>query len=290
MLTVLFQEAIDPFRFRPQVLTILLWAVVSLSVQFSKSFQTYLAQSHVYATHSVSSLGLVWLFISSVLRVCGLLFSVRSTYSAALSLRSLQYSWFIGPPFLCVWGQTAEGQKERKSIKGSPYPTETTASLIGKEGSCYSRVATAATIGLFQAGPHENRKKERKRNQSVSIYFLEFSRTPFPILQARTKLGFPLELSVHIKVCFQMLGCILSTPRDTARKRNPKKEKEILNSPLILWYVEFWPSSPALLLLFTFQSLQIAAPRFYNYLPVGIRQCVSSILSKMELSLQIFFK
>lgn len=82
-----------------------------------QSLQTYLAWSHVYATHSVSSLGLVWLFISSVLRVCCLLFSVRSTHSVVLSLLSLQYFWFIWFHPFSVSG--ANQQKDRKRGKAS---------------------------------------------------------------------------------------------------------------------------------------------------------------------------
>lgn len=67
--------------------------------------------------------------------------------------------------FLVHWATLSQclgpssSRMERKSIKSSPYPTETSASLIGKQGSCYSPAATAATIGLFQV----NRRKEKKK-------------------------------------------------------------------------------------------------------------------------------
>lgn len=145
--------------------------------------------------------------------VCCLLFSVRSTHSVAPSPWSLQYFWFIVYPFSMV---EANQQKDRKGGKASKArPTLLRPLLLLLE----RKVATAATIGLLQDGTHENRKKEKKKILECFHIGSWVFMNPFPILQARTKLGFPLVLAVHISVCFQVLGCMLSTPRDTSRKR-----------------------------------------------------------------------
>lgn len=86
----------------------------------------------------------------------------------------------------------------------------------------------------------EQKKGKEKKIGCFRILSWVF-KNPFPILQARTKLRFPLALSVHISVCFQVLGCSLSTPRDTARKRNAK----LTLDSVILWILVFFLSPPA---------------------------------------------
>lgn len=81
--------------------------------------------------HSVASLGRGLRFISSVLRVCGLLFSVRSVYVLLLVCDLFNTSQFLGTPFFSVWSQVAGGQKEKKHQRLTP-PIETTADGRGR--------------------------------------------------------------------------------------------------------------------------------------------------------------
>lgn len=137
--------------------------------------------------HSVASLGRGLRFISSVLRVCGLLFSVRSIHVLLLVCNLFNTSQFLGTPFFSVWSQVAGGQKEKKHQRLTP-PIETTADGRGRFPLfnlvfCRSPIATAATTGWLWACTRNNRKKKKEEKRGVSVYFLEFLETLFPLFK-----------------------------------------------------------------------------------------------------------
>lgn len=119
MLIVLCEEAIDPVRFRPQVLTIFLWAVVSVTVQFSKALQTSsLDWSGVYAIQWP-----IWYMgidLSLHFSVFGLVFSFRSIHVPLPLCDVFCTSWFIGPLF--QYQDPSSRRTKRISIKGSLPP------------------------------------------------------------------------------------------------------------------------------------------------------------------------
>lgn len=124
---------------------------------------------------------------------------------------------------------------------------------------------TATTIGLFGAWTWQNEEKERKQRRKKIRRFPPSFRTlgrPCSSPWDRTRTLFPelfVGLSAHhwVSSSFEF------------RPMNSRGEK-LLNSLSIWRHFKVWSSSPTHLLLFTFQSPQIAAPR----IPSRLYSCI----------------